>query len=639
MYSTLLDFIKQHLVKSEKDNLFLKGRVQPGYLEKHYPEWLKDIYNETKFLNSINAGLIERLYCLINNITELPKCKCGNMCKYEKQARRYTYFCSITCKYATAALQENCKNFCLENYGVDHVSKVKEYREKAENTWERKYGTRNLGSAKQVQEKRKITNRERHGGDSPMCNPKIVKKVRTTWDLKSEEEKIKIRQKGADAFRERNKDGDISRKISGSWKSKTQEELESIAHKRVVTNFQRYGVSNPMKTSEIKEKLRENYKNKSQEVIAEEHKKQEETCKLKYGVTNYNQRHIKPEILALRKNEEEYKKYLINCHHDQSLTLSEIAENLGIDGTIVGKDFKRYGIETRLFSRSRSEIEVYNYISSILSSEIKARDFSAIKEELDIYVPEKNLAIEFDGLYYHSYSEVPESSDKFKHRRKTLKCKEIGIKLFHIFENEWLDPVKREIWKSILSSKMIDPAVVVYGRDTKVKELGTTEAKVFLLENHLQGFSPATKYYGLYKDTNLVMVVTLKLYKDGLWELTRFCSKKNTKIIGGASKLLSYFEKNVDWNIIYTFADLRYSYGDLYKKLGFDLSDEVGVSYYYTDRKTVFHKRGFQKQYLSKILGDLYDPNKTEFENVLGSGKYRIIYDCGKLKFSKSKIT
>lgn len=85
---------------------------------------------------------------------------------------------------------------------------------------------------------------------------------------------------------------------------------------------------------------------------------------------------------------------------------------------------------------SEDEKESTDYIKSIYNNNIIIKDRTVIKPyELNIYIPEKRLAIEFNGNYWHS----TEQKDYMYHQNKTIACAKQGIRLIHIFEYEWVN--------------------------------------------------------------------------------------------------------------------------------------------------------------------------------------------------------
>lgn len=115
----------------------------------------------------------------------------------------------------------------------------------------------------------------------------------------------------------------------------------------------------------------------------------------------------------------------------------------------------------------------------------------------------------------------------------------------------------------------------------------------------------------------------------GVYDLTRFASSCNVR--GGFSKMLTYFSRNYNWSEIYTFADRRWSVGDLYLKCGFKIDKILKPDYRYIIGDERKHKFGFRHNRLEKIL-ESYDPSLTEHENCLNNNIHRI-YDCGLIRF------
>ncbi len=275
---------------------------------------------------------------------------------------------------------------------------------------------------------------------------------------------------------------------------------------------------------------------------------------------------------------------------------------------------------------SSSEIELQEYVKS-LYTEVIFNDRKTIQPlELDIYIPEKNMAIEFDGLYWHS--ELNGKSKNY-HLDKTLKCEEKGIQLLHVFENEWL--YKKDIVKSIIRSKL-NLNQTVYARKCQIKEVDLKSSNSFLEENHLQGKDKSSVRLGLFYEGQLVSLMTFgksRYDKKVEWEMLRFCNKLNTSVTGGASKLFKYFNNQFSPKTLVTYADKRYSSGRLYDTLGFKFSHDSKPSYFYFNKNELklFSRLTFQKHKLSKLLND-FRSNLTERENMKNNGYYRI-WDCG----------
>jgi len=248
--------------------------------------------------------------------------------------------------------------------------------------------------------------------------------------------------------------------------------------------------------------------------------------------------------------------------------------------------------------------------------------------ELDVVIPKHNLAIEYDGLYWHSEAS---GKDKNYHLNKTKRCEEQGIQLLHVFSYEW--NVKRDIVKSIIASKLGIYHNKYYGRKCVVKEIDTKTKNQFLEKNHIQGADKSKYKLGLYYDEELVSVMTFgkrSLGKgDSKLELIRFCNKLNCTVIGGASKLFKYFLGNYEVECdITTYCDRRYSVGGFYDKLGFTYSHTSQPSYYYfRNDLEMINRNRMMKHKMSAILEN-FDSNLTEVENARNN-KYNRIWDCG----------
>jgi len=259
--------------------------------------------------------------------------------------------------------------------------------------------------------------------------------------------------------------------------------------------------------------------------------------------------------------------------------------------------------------------------------------------ELDFYLPDYNLAIEINGIYWHSELK---GRDKNYHLNKTKACLDKGIKLIHINENEFVNSLP--IIKSKLNSILDINKRKIHGRKCEVREIDTTLKSKFLNKYHLQGNDKASVKLGLFYKDRLVSVMTFckrriamgkKTTEEGEWELSRYCGNFHFYVIGGASKLLKYFERNYNPKKIVTYADKRWSTGDLYFNLGFTHTHDSAPNYwYFKSEYKLYHRFNYRKSELPKKL-DTFDPNKTEWENMVDNGWNRI-WDCGNMVFEKT---
>ena len=282
---------------------------------------------------------------------------------------------------------------------------------------------------------------------------------------------------------------------------------------------------------------------------------------------------------------------------------------------------------------SIAENEIEKYINSLgIKTESKKRGILSDNKEIDILIPSKSIGIEYDGLKWHS----DEFKNKNYHLDKTKECRKNGIKLIHIFEDEWEN--KQNIIKSMLSNILGKTTNRLYARNCVVKVVDKNVKSNFLEKNHIQGNVNSEINLGLYYNDKLVSLMSFgklrvnlgsKTHKDGEYELLRFCNIINTTIIGGASKLFKYFIKNYKPILIKSYCDKRWSTGRLYEILGFEFLHESEPNYYYVignNRKNRFKYRK------SELIKEGYDPNKSEAEIMKERGIHKI-YDCGCLVY------
>lgn len=219
---------------------------------------------------------------------------------------------------------------------------------------------------------------------------------------------------------------------------------------------------------------------------------------------------------------------------------------------------------------SYGEEEIRDFITSIYKDTVLYNSRGIINPyELDIYLPEKNIAIEYNGAYWHS----EKYRDKNYHKMKSDLCKEKGIHLIHIFDYQWDE--KKEILKSILRN-FIKPELNfrIYARKCTIEKITSLkDINKFLQPNHLLGrIKVFSICYGLYYNGELISLITLKKLNanENRYELSRYAIKKNTTIIGGGKKLLTNIINNENIEKIVTYNDNSIFKGSTYEKLGFE---------------------------------------------------------------------
>ena len=415
------------------------------------------------------------------------------------------------------------------------------------------------------------------------------------------------------------------------------------------TCLERYGVENPSQSELIK-------------------KKKEETCLKNFGVTNClkldkikylaKQRIINKYGVEYSFLNKDIQKKALDVKRKKFLGTHELHIGYDDEGDWICKcphlecdkcDEKKFHIPQQTFNdRIRNHTELCTkllpigknnknttielFIRSILDEynieyETNIRNVISPKE-LDIYIPSKHIAIECNGVYWHSQKRSNYHENKF------TTCKQNGVQLLTIWE-DWVRN-KPEIIKSILLSKLGIYKERIYARKCIIKEVPIKLCNNFLDINHIQGKSPSSIKLGLYYNNELVSIMTFSKSRLGVgksknissYELVRFCNKLNLQIIGGASKLFKYFIKNYQPTNIYSYSSNDISNGNLYEKLGFNSNFKIASAYWYIHKQTFqrYHRFNFRKQKL-KELG--YDIEKYTEREIMEQMPYWCIHDSG----------
>ena len=252
-------------------------------------------------------------------------------------------------------------------------------------------------------------------------------------------------------------------------------------------------------------------------------------------------------------------------------------------------------------------------------------------KELDIYLPSHNLAIEFNGLYWHS-EESGKASDY--HLSKHVACAERGIQLLIIWEDDWRD--RRPIVERMLKEKLgISDEPRVAARKTKVVPLTRQEIAPFMQMYHIQGAASGSYYLGLKEKgaDNLVAAMILTRRGDTL-TLDRYATSCN--VPGGHSKLIAYVQREIPFSSLITFADLCISDGALYEKTGWTRDTTLAPDYRYVYNGERVHKFNFRKKRFRDSPDLLWEEGLTERQLAELNGLQKV-WDCGKIRYRQEK--
>lgn len=278
---------------------------------------------------------------------------------------------------------------------------------------------------------------------------------------------------------------------------------------------------------------------------------------------------------------------------------------------------------------SLAELELRRFIESLGFKTLNNQSLLD-KYHIDIYLPEKNIGIEYCGLYYHGELRKEERD---YHLKKFQLSKEKGILLLQIFEDEWLN--NQDIVKEVLRNKLGKSTSKLYARKLEVVSVSSKLANDFFKKYHLQGETGSiTHSYALtVSDGEIVSVMafTTATVKSGEIELCRFASKGN--IVGGFSRLQSRFIKDhgEEYHRIISFSDNRWGIGNVYSTNGYSEESKSAPRYWWCKYQFRYHRRGFQRKYLRKLLKD-FKEKLSEAQNARAHGYYKI-WDAGVTKW------
>lgn len=280
--------------------------------------------------------------------------------------------------------------------------------------------------------------------------------------------------------------------------------------------------------------------------------------------------------------------------------------------------------------RSKGEEELFQFILSIEPTAKNNIRQILDKSEIDIYLPKQKIAIEYNGLYWHS-EEVLENNGKSKlsDSQKRKKALEYGLRYISVFEDEWIN--KKEIVQSRIKNILGKTENVIFARKCKILLVKPKIASLFCEQNHIQGKGRSNERYGLYYNDELVSLMTFS--KSNLsrkitgWEINRFCSKLDTNVVGGASKLFKHFLSIHKPKQVISYSDNRWSQGQLYKNLNFTFSHETQPNYWYLIPNSLVRIHRFK---LRKTNNDSKNLSEMKLRSQQG---YKRIWDCGSSKW------
>lgn len=297
-----------------------------------------------------------------------------------------------------------------------------------------------------------------------------------------------------------------------------------------------------------------------------------------------------------------------------------------------GTPFVPFSAKTR---SSKAEKEILLFCQEKLADSSIRKDREILKfinKELDVFIPNYNLAVEHNGIFFHSLYH-PQNTP-FDHAEKFFVCKKQGIQLMTFWDFEFEE--KKNLVLSMILAKCKHFETKVFGRECSLQEVDFKEAKQFYDLNHIQGLyssAQAQVTVALIKNNEPQGMMSFgEHHRKKITDLvlTRCCFKQNVQVVGGSQKMFSFFINKYNPRSLVSWSDNRFSWGTLYPFLGFSLEEELKEDYFYLNIHTGQRcsKQSLKKQKL-KQLGGVGDTEKQLAESL---GFYRV-FDCGKIRW------
>lgn len=594
----------------EKTNTSYYKYSESGIKKRNIELWS----NVTNYSNE-ELTFKEKFYLYENELKVAPLCYCGSKLKFIDMNSGFRKFCSNKCSVNSEEIKLAKQITCLDKYGVTNPSKSDLIKNKVRETNMGKFGVEYPLQSEDIRNQYKQKFINNWGVD----NPSKVQNIR---------QKAKETMKNKYGVEHAMNNDDIKNTLKGFFMEKygveNPSKLPEVRKKASDTMLKKYGVTDALKLEEFREKSKITSLNK-------------------WGKEYFTQ----TDIYKNRINEIVFNKGLDRVNDEYNLLLEIQEYNYIIKCLLCQNDFK---INKQLWrSRNRTsaitcikcnpisnssslgEVDLFDFISSIYSGPI-IRNYRQ-KKEIDIYLPDLKIGFEYNGLYWHSEA----FKDKNYHSEKWHYFKERGITIYGIWEDDYL--FKKEIVSSIIRAKTGKIENKIYARKCEIRFV--TDNKIirnFLDENHLQGYIGSKYKVGLFFEDELVSLMTFGNMRIALnqkshnnnYELLRYCNKLNTVVIGGASKMISFFISSQKPEKIISYSDNSRSIGNIYQKLGFELVGESISNYCWYKDNQRYHRFNYRKD---KLVALGYDKSMTEVE-IMHSLGYLRIFDYGQKKWA-----
>lgn len=595
------------------------SKNQKVYIDDLFTSKWSDFFRElSNKLNSSHPRQI--LWHVINQNLDIVLCRCGSPVKWVRNSQSYRDSCSPQCAGIKSRKPKKEKVKKIPWY-LDPIKKQKALEKRRQRCFE-KYGVYSHQKRPEVKKKTQATNLEKYGHVNPMSNSEIKQKAACTFKTK--------------------------------YQSGTDEHAELIA-KRITTNQARYGVDFAMQNDFVKEcfyntmlkkhgvkhallnndindkrKKTNLLKYGNEEAVASDLIKNKiiQSFKNKYGVNNWVQTVLSDFAQQILFDRDRFKKEL------EGMTLDQAKDHLQVSLKTVLNYAEKYDLRN-IFDRVKIttyEQKIKDLLDSLIGSENYLQNSKSIISpyELDFFIPKYSLAIEVNGLYWHSELGGGKRTRSY-HIKKWKKCKDQNITL--LMFNDCDIKEKFHLIESKIKRYLKIPSRVIGARKLLVTPCNDFSIEeTFLNQWHIQGATSNRNmcFVAKYED-QVVGLATWKI-KNKQAELVRFATDINYSFPGLLSKMIKEFIKATGFSgQIISYSNNQYGDGKAYSAVGFILNGVTPPGYNYTCDYTYLESRiKFQKHKLSSLFGleESIINQHSEWE-IMQSQGYDRIWDCG----------
>jgi len=559
----------------------------------------------TDFLDYDASNAVRASYILAD-ATEQKKCStCNTPLQFSTAYHRSPKYCSAKCSATSQETKSLRKQTVTEKYGVDNVAQSASVKQHIVDTMMARYGVDNPSKLDAVKQTLSEKNKENAAA-------RVEKVKQTVRDRYGVDHHSKL-----DAVKEKKKNTVQARYgVDCTFQSAAVQEAIKT------TMLDRYGVDNASKSPELVEKIKQTKLARYNNSAYNNRSAAAETMQRKYGAHS-SQLHWDAATAAILSDPTAFSEVM------QHKTASEVAAQLGIAITTVFRYINQYTVWDYKARTNQYERLVQQWLTEAGVVYIKNSRTVIPPYEIDFYLPDYNLCIELNGVFWHS--ELM-GKDRHYHLRKTKACEQQQLQLLHLWDYQF--DANSELIRSMLMHRLRKTNATLGARKTKIQLLSSAQYREFLAHSHIQGAINSRVRIGLEYNGEIVAVMGIgaSRFESNTWELHRFAVRPGLTVQGAASKLLNYFLTNQEnCAKIVSYASRDYSNGNLYQQLGFVQTSTTPPSYFYFKNRQVYNRLQFQKHTLHTQL-EVFDPGLTEWENMQANG-YNRFWDTGTIKY------